>query len=245
MNKEQGPTPGDYRDARGPEWRAIFDTLRDYRLSNMTYEGTSDEFYPLVDLMSNEGQGIDTGEMQMVELADEISLAVKTARRSSDEQVEVVGHTANCCNCGRIIDTREEAEGGDKFGAESSDGRWLCSMECWDAVFRDEGPYAASAASGVRVIDEVAAERRRQIEKGYDATHDDMHTEGEIARAAAVYAAGGGIFKVSALQVPQQVWPYRWEYKPGDQRTNYVHAAAMLVAEIERLDRLSAIVEQP
>lgn len=92
MDKEQGPTPDDYRDARGPEWRAIFDTLRDYRLSNMTYEGTSDEFYPLVDLMSNEGQGVDTGEMQMVELADEISLAVKTARH---EQAEVVGWTGS------------------------------------------------------------------------------------------------------------------------------------------------------
>lgn len=67
-------------------------------------------------------------------------------RRSSDEQAEVVGHTANCCNCGRIVDTREEAEGGDKFGAEASDGRWLCSMECWDAVFRDEGPYASPPA---------------------------------------------------------------------------------------------------
>lgn len=90
MDKEQEPTTDDYRDARGPEWRAIFDTLRDYRLSNMTYEGTSDEFYPLVDLMSNDGQGIDTGERQMIELADEISLALAT-RRSSDEQAEVVG----------------------------------------------------------------------------------------------------------------------------------------------------------
>jgi hypothetical protein len=53
----------------------------------------------------------------------------------------------NCCNCGRVVDTREEADGGDKFGAEASDGRWLCSAECWDAVFRDEGPFASPLSS--------------------------------------------------------------------------------------------------
>jgi hypothetical protein len=90
------------------------------------------------------------------------------------------------------------------------------------------------------VIEEIAAERTRQIGIGYDAAHDDLHTEGEIARAAAVYAAGGGLFRVNSLQVPQQVWPYRWEYNPKEPRANLVRAAAMLVAEIERLDRAAA-----
>lgn len=40
---------------------------------------------------------------------------------------------ANCCMCGRIVDTREVEDGGDKFGAQSSDGTWTCSFECWDA----------------------------------------------------------------------------------------------------------------
>lgn len=43
-------------------------------------------------------------------------------------------YAVNCCNCGRIVDTREKDEGGDGFGAELSDGRWTCSPECWDAV---------------------------------------------------------------------------------------------------------------
>lgn len=39
------------------------------------------------------------------------------------------------------------------------------------------------------VIAEIIAERRRQIKaEGYDAKHDDEHTRGEIARAAACYA---------------------------------------------------------
>lgn len=42
--------------------------------------------------------------------------------------------TANCCHCGRIIDTREKSEGGDDFGAQLTDKRWTCSLACWDAV---------------------------------------------------------------------------------------------------------------
>lgn len=92
-------------------------------------------------------------------------------------------------------------------------------------------------------IADVAAERRRQIEaKGWTPEHDDEHDrDNALSRAAACYALAGlganGPFWVNRLQVPQQVWPYRWEWKPKDRRFNLVRAAALLVAEIERLDR--------
>jgi hypothetical protein len=87
---------------------------------------------------------------------------------------------------------------------------------------------------------DVLAERRRQVEaEGWTPEHDDQHTRGELARAAASYAVGGGLFRVNAMQVPQQVWPYRWEYNPSDdERRNLVKAGALILAEIERLDRL-------
>lgn len=53
-------------------------------------------------------------------------------------------YVVNCCNCGRIIDTREESEGGDQWGHELSDDRWVCSPECLDAV---TDPDATSAAT--------------------------------------------------------------------------------------------------
>lgn len=40
--------------------------------------------------------------------------------------------TANCCECGRIVDTREECDGGDRHGCQLSDKRWVCSQDCWD-----------------------------------------------------------------------------------------------------------------
>jgi len=46
--------------------------------------------------------------------------------------------TENCCKCGRIIDTREISEGGDTFGEALEDGRWTCSIECWEAIVDPE-----------------------------------------------------------------------------------------------------------
>jgi len=41
---------------------------------------------------------------------------------------------ANCCICGRIVDTREQVDGGDAFGCELADGRWTCSPDCYDTT---------------------------------------------------------------------------------------------------------------
>jgi len=69
------------RKDRGPEWCAIFDTLREFTLSNMVFDGTEDAFC-LVDAVSNAGGDISTGEDQILILADEISLAL--SRRSAE-----------------------------------------------------------------------------------------------------------------------------------------------------------------
>ena len=77
-----------YRKERGPEWCAIFDTMRDYRLSNMTFEGT-DEPFCLVDLVSTIGGDITTGEWELLMLADEISIALSRRAANSTGGVEV------------------------------------------------------------------------------------------------------------------------------------------------------------
>lgn len=46
---------------------------------------------------------------------------------------------ANCCVCGRIVDTREKGDGGDEHGCEIDGEKWVCSTECW-------GVAVASAA---------------------------------------------------------------------------------------------------
>lgn len=88
-----------------------------------------------------------------------------------------------------------------------------------------------------KALDDVIAERKRQCEKeGYSTEHDDQYKNNELARAAASYAVGGGLFTIN-LNVPLQVWPYYWDYKPKDKRQSLVVAAALLLAAVEQYDR--------
>ena len=86
---------------------------------------------------------------------------------------------------------------------------------------------------------DVATERRRQVEaEGWTPEHDDKHggPNPSLPLAAACYALSG------AGHVGEHVtwsWPWADEwFKPSTPRRDLVKAAALLVAEIERLDRL-------
>jgi len=113
-----------------------------------------------------------------------------------------------------------------------------------------------SVAEGA--VADIAAERRRQIEvEGWTPEHDDSkHSSGQLAIAAACYAISGGAEvrhllaqKRWTLYEGNQVvtafywlwsltikWSSDW-YKPSSRRRDLVKAGALIVAEIERLDR--------
>lgn len=83
---------------------------------------------------------------------------------------------------------------------------------------------------------DVLNERQRQREC-YGEIHDDHHVEGEIAEAAAAYAA----LDTRSESLTSEMWPWRpHEFKPRDRRSNLVRAGALILAEIERLDRAAA-----
>jgi hypothetical protein len=88
------------------------------------------------------------------------------------------------------------------------------------------------------VIEEIASERLRQmLVEGWTPAHDDEHAEGEIARAAACYATQGRYhYPIPGNPPPTWPWAAEW-WKPKGYRRNLIRAAALLVAEIERLDR--------
>ncbi len=88
---------------------------------------------------------------------------------------------------------------------------------------------------------DVQAERRRQVEaEGWTPEHDDEHSHGQMARAAACYALAGSSAPndgTAALLV-SLAWPWdeQW-WKPTSARRDLIKACALTLAEIERLDR--------
>lgn len=99
--------------------------------------------------------------------------------------------------------------------------------------------------AGDQVLREVFTERERQIvHEGFDASHDDDHGDGQLCRAAMGYcqSASTSLSDTSVLaKKPPAYWPWlpTW-WKPKTPRRDLIRAAALIVAEIERLDRLAA-----
>lgn len=112
------------------------------------------------------------------------------------------------------------------------------------------------------VINAIRKERIRQItHEGYEPDHDDEHRSGQLADAAACYAAGRPIFeRVEAKRKNHphmirfsELWPWGDDEDkrldspdPPRRRVNkgrikeLTKAAALIVAEIERLERRRA-----
>ena len=100
-----------------------------------------------------------------------------------------------------------------------------------------------------KVLQEIQSERRRQMSfEGWTIEHDDTHEFGELARAASVYCLGklyryfnGYMTGVGFEDVPRltEAWPWRQAPKLKSHRENLIRAGALIVAEIERLDRKS------
>lgn len=95
----------------------------------------------------------------------------------------------------------------------------------------------AWVAHDTQAARDVLAERVRQvIVEGWTPMHDDQHADGDLALAASVYAASAG--GVSWPDSDPYLWPWdRAWWKPTTPRRDLVKAAALIIAEIERIDR--------
>lgn len=93
---------------------------------------------------------------------------------------------------------------------------------------------------GTQAAIDVLAERARQVsQEGWTPEHDDKHNECEMAAAAATYALCTDPGQLKLCGVIVWRWPMHW-WKPTTYRRNLVKAAALLLAEIERIDRRAA-----
>lgn len=108
-----------------------------------------------------------------------------------------------------------------------------CETEASDAFLAEVRAQGVKSLSNA--VQSVISERQRQQSvEGWTPEHDDEHTEGEMAEAAACYAmfANNQGFSVPGL------WPWAREWwKQSGQRRDLVKAGALILAEIERIDR--------
>ncbi|UDG74253.1 hypothetical protein H4P35_18735 [Achromobacter sp. 77] len=126
----------------------------------------------------------------------------------------------------------------------------LCPS-CWEEDLRNDsadrrGRALAAGRAPTAAVRDVIAERQRQITaEGWTPGHDDLyHETGQLESAAGCYAMFTLAYPpgdpVSFCPWSPSLW------KPSaDPRRNLIKAAALLLAEIERLDRAALAAQVP
>jgi len=117
------------------------------------------------------------------------------------------------------------------------DGRWA-----------DVDPDTIARATLNAAAWDVLTERRRQVEQeGFTPEEDDLYGESfALAKAAGCFALAAGAGNHTADRVVRQFWPSTWDpkwWKRTTPRRDLVKAAALLLAEIERIDRAEAAAQ--
>lgn len=135
-----------------------------------------------------------------------------------------------------VPDSKDVATAGSSWAISYVQG-W---NDCRDSMLAAAAPKAAAAVSQqmTPAARDVLAERRRQIEaEGWTSEHDDEHADRQIANAAACYALAAGDCKDQVAR--NWPWDRSW-WKPTTPRRDLVKAGALILAEVERIDRAAA-----
>jgi hypothetical protein len=99
-----------------------------------------------------------------------------------------------------------------------------------------------------KAVEDIVAERERQVKKEeFSPERDDNYKGYELPLAAAAYVSFAGTsprmreWMREKASRPPIMWPSTWDvkwWKPSTPRRDLVKAAALIIAEIERIDRI-------
>lgn len=163
------------------------------------------------------------------------------------------------CVAGPFISDAEAAALIDEYASSHPTSLLITEGDREDLLdlIRTMGPGRASIVytDGIAQASvDVLRERIRQVEgEGFDSAHDDEHDDDSLATAAACYAAPEPIFvefNSQGVRSFQDPWPWiiynrgeecrdrtEWNKSEMPRRRQLVIAAALIIAEIERMDR--------
>lgn len=122
----------------------------------------------------------------------------------------------------------------------------LDNSTSWDALYKKleaaEKRIAELEARAFNpaILDVIAERQRQQSVEGWMPEHDDEHCNGELAMAAVCYINETGTVNRNGGKPWGWPWDASW-WKPNARRRNLVKAGALILAEIERIDRAAGI----
>lgn len=117
-----------------------------------------------------------------------------------------------------------------------------------DALARpiSHGGMAALTGPAFRAL---CQERLDQVERhGFSAAHDDMHRDSAIAQGALAYLLAGMApdcrLPDTLAETAANIWPWgAHTFRPGATEECFIKAAAMLLAEVDRIHRADAATD--
>lgn len=141
------------------------------------------------------------------------------------------GNGVICCGSMRIAHEDFDTDPAREFADEVLD--WACNT--LNAAV--EAKRNNNTSKGAK---DVLAERQRQMSvEGWTPEHDAQHTRHELTNAAICYAANATFRNRLTHKERPLTWPETWDmrfWKPKTPRQDLVRAAALLIAEIDRID---------
>lgn len=183
-----------------------------------------------------------------------ICLKLARAQGGGHNLDDYIDGAAYCALMGEAADGNTPAEPASQTGPHAHG--WSMELTADDIAEIERGPddlheiHALLTLSTkppldtVSVLQNIAEERCRQISvEGWSPEHDDIHTSAQLGQAAACYAMPAGLLelRMTALSAVPVYWPWaEFWWKPKDRRSDLIRAAALIVAELERLDRQAA-----
>lgn len=222
------------------------------------------DFWPVDKNASRKQLIAQIGQMnfRLTALRQENAGLIKRAKAQAEVQAEPVAdcYSDDDGDTWRDLPSDIDFVQGRKLGEEFE---LQASIRSWPEVFRvtkvpDENdddyevepvsirtaPQAQPADALTQAALDVLAERRRQVEgEGWTPERDDQYVHGDMASAAGCYAMFTQAYPKGD---PHHSWPWdkAWWKPSKDARRNRVKACALLLAEIERLDRAAMAAAQ-